>query len=178
MIGSMRRFAISAAICVGITFPAGLCAQDIGAQDDGGPVTAEELPVIAQPYGPPRQDVQIVRVPSPVAIPGPLDFAAALASATHPSVEAAEAEADALNADYRAARWQRYPSLSVEALAATEGFSFADQDGLALNARLEQPIWSGGRITGKIDRARASLRVGENRIGEARRDIILRVVSS
>lgn len=174
----MRAFVTSVATLSALAMSAGLSAQDAGelpaqAEPDAvGPVVTQ------QTYGPPSTDAQIVRTPAPIAIPEPLDVAAGLAAATHPLVGAAEAEADALDADYRVARWQRFPNLSVEALAATEGSSFADQDGFALNAVLEQPIWSGGRISGEIDRARASLRVGQDRIGEAQRDIVLRVISA
>lgn len=131
-----------------------------------------------QTYGPPASDAELVREPAPAAIPDSLDLAAALAATTHPLVDAAEAEADALGSEYRGARWQRYPSLSLEALAATRGSSLADQDGLAVNAVVEQPIWSGGRIDSEIDRARASLRAGEDRVDEAQRDIVLRVVQA
>ncbi|MDF1835715.1 MAG: TolC family protein [Alteraurantiacibacter sp. bin_em_oilr2.035] len=132
----------------------------------------------AQAYGPPAIAAELARAPSPVAIPDPLDLAAALAAATHPLVDASEAEAEALGSEYRGARWLRYPSLSVEALAATEGSSFADQDGLALNAIIEQPVWTGGRISGQIDRARSTLRAGEDRVTEAQRNIVLRVVEA
>ncbi|MDE1467793.1 TolC family protein [Aurantiacibacter sp. D1-12] len=146
---------------------AGLHAQDVN-----------EGEVAGQVYGPPASGVNVARPPAPIAIPEELDLAAALASTTHPQVQASEAEAEALGAEYRVARWQRFPSVSVEALLATEGSSFADQDGFALNAILEQPIWTGGRINGEIDRARAALRVGQDRVGEAQRDIVLRVISA
>jgi len=177
----MRAFAKPVASCVLFAVAASAGAQDAaapGAPEEASEHAAAPELTTLRPYGPPAQDAQILREPAPIAIPDPLDIAAALAAATHPIVGAAEAEADALDADLRVARWQRYPSVSVEALAATEGSSFADQDGFALNAVLEQPIWAGGRISGEIDRARASLRVGENRVGEAQRDIVLRVVSA
>lgn len=142
------------------------------AQDDP---TAERTTAV---YGPTTEARDVARLPLPFAIPAELDAAASRAAVTHPSVNAAEAEAEALDAEYRAARWGRYPSLSVEALAATEGSSLSDQDGLAINARVEQPIWAGGRIGSEIDRAQASLRVGEDRVDEASRDIVLRVVSA
>ncbi|RJY10073.1 TolC family protein [Aurantiacibacter aquimixticola] len=129
-------------------------------------------------YGPLVDAASPIALPAPIAIPDPLDRAAVLAAATHPLVDAAEAEAEALGAELRAARWGRYPSASVEALAATEGSSFADEDGIALNAVLKQPLWAGWRITNEIDRARASLMVGLNRVDEAERDIVLRVTSA
>jgi adhesin transport system outer membrane protein len=136
----------------------------------------QENPSASATYGPPAVDAGPARPTTPVAIPLSLDLAAALAAKTHPLVDAAEAEANALAAEYRGAKRGRYPSLSVEALAATSGSTFADQDGLALNAAIEQPIWAGGRISGEIVRARASLRAGENRVDEAQRQIVVSVV--
>lgn len=130
------------------------------------------------PYGPPSEAPIAAYPATPLAIPDPLDDAASLATGTHPLVESAEAEVDALAAEYRGARWGRYPSLSVEALIATRGSSVADQDGIALNAALEQPIWAGGRIDSEIDRAEASLRAGAERVEATQRQIVLRVVEA
>jgi adhesin transport system outer membrane protein len=52
-------------------------------------------------------------------------------------VGAADAEARALEAEYRSARWLRYPNLSVEGLVATRGSNFADRDGITANVALE-----------------------------------------
>ena len=164
---NMRAFSKPLTAIALLAAPAGAAAQE----------SPEESPQTTV-YGPQAEVAQGKGDIQPVAIPDPLDRAATLAAATHPLVQAAEAESDALDADLRTARFQRYPSLSVEALAATEGSSFADQDGLALNAVLEQPIWSGGRIGGEIERARAARRVGENRVDESQRDIVIRVVSA
>ncbi|WP_160604435.1 TolC family protein [Pontixanthobacter aquaemixtae] len=139
---------------------------------------AEPVAKEAATYGPPADETAAIVPITPIAIPKPLDRAAALASQTHPLVESAEAEADALAAEYRGAKWQRYPNISVEALAATSGSALADEDGLALNLALEQPIWSGGRISGEIARARATMRSGEDRVDEAQRQIVLDVISA
>ena len=131
------------------------------------------------PYGPVAESVvQSKPQPLPIAIPDSLDRAAAIAATTHPIVEGTEAEAQALEAELRAARAGYYPRLSVEALAATSGSSFADQDGLALNATIEQPVWAGGRISGDIARARASFNAGQNGVQDSRRQIVLQVVSA
>ncbi|MEL7727908.1 TolC family protein [Citromicrobium bathyomarinum] len=147
-----------------------LTAQDAepAPRDDPAPVA----------YGPLDDPVARANAPPPVAIPDPLDRAARLAVDTHPQVRAAQAEAAALAADKRGADQLRLPRASIEALAATEGSSFADTDGLALNAVLEQPIWSGGRVDGEIQRAAANLRAGQDRLGEARNNIVLRVVQA
>ena len=145
-----------------------LLAIDLAGLARGRAAYGPEAPRIAEPP----------RGPAPAAIPAPLDRAAAVAATTHPSVSAAEAEARALEADYRGARWLRYPSLSVEALAATQGSSLADSNGIAANVALEQPIWNGGRISGEIDRARANYAAGSDRVDEAERQIVLEVVAA
>jgi adhesin transport system outer membrane protein len=129
-------------------------------------------------YGPAGPEIEALEPPAPAAIPEQLAVAAAIAARSHPQVGAAEAEERALEAELRGAKWLRYPALTVEALAATQGSTFADQDGLTANVALEQPIWSGGTIDAEIDRARASRAAGEHRIGEAARDIVLEVVSA
>lgn len=69
---------------------------------------------------------------------------------THPSIAAASASARAAGADVRAARWQRFPSFSVEGL-------LLDRPGNAMQAQviIDQPLWTGGRISGSIIRANA-----------------------
>jgi len=138
-----------------------------------GGAKAQEL------FGPPAQDADIDRLgPPPAVIPNPLDRAAAIAADKHPLVRAAEAESDALEAKLSSAKWLRYPSLSVDALAATRGSSLADRDGLAVNATIEQPIWAGGRIGAEIDRARANSMAGLDRVIEAQVQIVLDVTAA
>ena len=166
----MRQIATTLFALALLPLPVAIAAQD-GADYPAAPASVGT-------YGPPAMDAILDRPPAPAAIPDQLDLAAAIAAETHPVVDAAESEASALEAELRGARWLRYPSLSVETLAATKGSSFADEDGIALNAVVEQPIWAGGRIGGEIDRARASLRVGNDRVDEAERDIVLRVTAA
>ena len=166
----MRAIATFVSTATILSLATGAWAQDSQAPAEGR--------IMVGTYGPEVDEVLLSRPPAPAAIPDQLDYAAALASETHPQVNAAEAEVDALEAEVDAARWLRYPSLSVEALAATEGSSFADEDGLAINAIVEQPLWAGGRVSGEIERARASLRAGNDRIEEAQRNIVLQVTDA
>lgn len=129
-------------------------------------------------YGPPAADLGVRHLPPPVTIPAELDRAATLAVTTHPLINAAEAESEALEAELRGARWLRYPNLGVEALAATKGSNFADRDGLTANIVAEQPLWSGGQIDAEIDRAAATARAGQQRIGEASRQITVDVATA
>ncbi len=69
---------------------------------------------------------------------------------THPSIAAAKASASAAGADVRAAKWQRFPSFSVE------GFLFdQSRNSLQAQAVVDQPLWTGGRISASIERAGA-----------------------
>ena len=72
------------------------------------------------------------------------------AVSTHPSVAAAQASARAAGAELRATKWQRFPSISVEGLV-------LNQPGNRLQAQavIDQPLWTGGRISGSVRRASA-----------------------
>lgn len=72
------------------------------------------------------------------------------AIATHPSIAAARANLRATGADLRAAKWQRFPSFSVEGLLLDE-----KNNARQASAVIDQPIWTGGRISGSISRAAA-----------------------
>lgn len=69
---------------------------------------------------------------------------------THPSIAAAKASASAAGADVRAAKWQRFPSFSVEGLLFNQS-----RNSLDTQAVVDQPFWTGGRISGAIARAEA-----------------------
>lgn len=155
------------------------CAATSAAQSGTDPQAQAADPAPLAIYGPPAPvDASGARPPAPPGIPEPLSAAALLAARNHPAVLAAEAEADALSADLRGARAGYYPRLTVEALAATSGSSFADRDGLALNAVVEQPLWAGGRIDGQVARARAGRDAGADRVRAAQRRMLLQTVDA
>jgi len=74
-----------------------------------------------------------------------------LAAVNHPSVRMRQGERAGAQARLEAARWQRYPQLSVQAVAGTSG----NQES-ALVAQV--PVWVAGRIDAEVDAA--TLRVG------------------
>ncbi len=137
-------------------------------------VSAQELPT----YGPPAPATQPQSVGAPEHIPSALSEAVAKALDDSPLVLASKAELVALDADYRSAKWLRYPSLSAELLAATRGSTIADSDGLAVNVALEQPIWGAGSINNRIDVARETRQVGYNALREVRLAVLLGVVNA
>ncbi|MFM7010810.1 MAG: TolC family protein, partial [Betaproteobacteria bacterium] len=90
---------------------------------------------------------------------------------THPSVVARSSELGAAQQRLVAAQWQRFPTLS--ALTGKD----QSQNGYA-TVRLDQPLWTGGRITAGIDSAEASVRGAEAAVLESHQDILTRAVAA
>lgn len=90
----------------------------------------------------------------------------------HPLVQEKRAAQAAAQADVDAAEWQRYPSPSVEATSA----SGQDQGGNIL--RIDQPLWTGGRITANIDLARARHEAASAVVSEVQLDLAYKVVAA
>ncbi len=93
------------------------------------------------------------------------------ALASHPLVLAKRSAQDAAQAEREGAQWQRYPSLSLEANTQSGG-----QNGRLL--RIEQPIWSGGRITADITAAGSRFDAAGAALDEARQELSLKVIAA
>jgi len=77
----------------------------------------------------------------------------------HPSILQARSQAHAAGFDVDAAQWGRYPTGSFELRTKTY---------LSQNlAKVEQPIWTGGKLTSRIELSESNLRVAEAGIREA-----------
>lgn len=72
----------------------------------------------------------------------------------HPGIRSRLDELAAIGLDLEAEKARRYPSLSLQAQALTN-------DQSQVFARIQQPLWVGGRIDGAIDRAGMRLRSGQ-----------------
>jgi len=88
-----------------------------------------------------------------------------LAATEHPNVKARRNDLRAAGFDVDAARWSRYPSLATE-LQTSSGRSQAI-------VKLEQPLWTGGRITGQINLASAKLEAATAGLGEAQTQALM-----
>ena len=95
------------------------------------------------------------------------------AIATHPSVLARRSSAVAAHADLRTAVWQRYPGLAVE--SSTEGLGDTPS---ATVVRVQQPLWTGGRITAGIDAASSRRDAAESMIKETTDEVTLKVITA
>ena len=93
------------------------------------------------------------------------------ALASHPAMLGRRAAQAAAQADRQGAEWQRYPTPSIEASTQSSG-------GNAGLLRLEQPLWSGGRITANIDAAGSRLEAAGAALDEARLELSLRVIAA
>lgn len=100
-----------------------------------------------------------------------LDQVMQSALATHPAVLGKLSSSAAARAEREGAEWQRYPVPSVEAAAQNGG-------GTSTVARLQQPLWTGGRITAGIEAAGRRFDAAEAAVVEARQEIGLKVIAA
>lgn len=89
----------------------------------------------------------------------------------YPSIQAREDEEKAAQADLDGARWQRFPTPSIEA-------SRSDAGDDAAVIRLQQPLWTGGRINAGVDAAEARVSAARGGIGEAEQEVLHRVAEA
>jgi adhesin transport system outer membrane protein len=85
----------------------------------------------------------------------------------HPSVLQRVNESEAAELDRDAAKWQRYPTVSVSAAEA----SSKDVD--QVSTSVQQPLWTGGRISAAISEAEAGVRVAGHSVTQAELDILV-----
>lgn len=87
----------------------------------------------------------------------------------------------AAQADVKGAQWQFYPtpSVSVEQVNASNGDpNYTNRDGRVLTFRLQQPIWTAGRLTAGVSRAEASVAVAQAQWEESRQQLALRTIAA
>jgi len=88
----------------------------------------------------------------------------------HPAVKAGRNAVDAATYDLDGAKWGRFPSLSTEVQSRQEGRQTV--------ARIEQPLWTGGRITGQIDAAMARKDVAQEDLARTEQEVLLQTVAA
>ena len=99
-----------------------------------------------------------------------IDDALRIVVSDHPSVQQRLSEVRAAQRDLEVARWQRFPSLSA---SASEAVSQLNQS----NAVLQQPVWTGGRITAAIEVAEAARDASNFAVLETQQALMVEVVT-
>ena len=94
-----------------------------------------------------------------------------IAADTHPSIAQRLSEQGASEYGATGARWQRWPGLSVSSSRGPLGSTLTE-------LQLEQPLWSGGRITANINAAEARAEAARNSVAEARKVILERAINA
>ena len=107
---------------------------------------------------------------------------------THPSVGSQALRVKSSELDIKTAKWQFYPTLGLEFSTQDKSNnvgdrSFSDSFRDFGNARttivsLEQPLWTGGRLKGGLDRATANLQETQEGLGQLQRELALNIVQA
>lgn len=119
--------------------------------------------------------------PAPVQVLGmtqvPFDHelsdALGLALARNPAITSARMDAEASGVDLKAARWRRFPTVSVQ--GNFYGLQGSSPSQVVPNLTVDMPVWNGGRTTATIRRAAAAQDVAESRLVEAQLDMALQI---
>jgi adhesin transport system outer membrane protein len=109
-----------------------------------------------------------------------LDQLISQALVSHPSAQVQQALAQAAQTGVDSARWQFYPtpSVGIERSRASAADPSYQGDSHVSTLRLQQPLWTGGRLTAGLDKAQAGLAASQAALEEVRQQLALRVVQA
>jgi len=107
---------------------------------------------------------------------------------SHPSVSAEEYRVASGEADMKTARWQYYPTLALQFNTGDRSSAFSERsfsdsfedldDNNTTTVSLEQPLWTGGRLRGGLDRANAAFRDASGGLEQSRQNVALEIVQA
>jgi outer membrane protein, adhesin transport system len=100
--------------------------------------------------------------------------------ASHPAAQSQRALVDSAQAGVGGARWQFFPtpSATVETARTRDSDRLYQGDHRVMTLRLQQPVWTGGRLTAGLEKAEATLSASENASEDSRQQLALRVVQA
>jgi adhesin transport system outer membrane protein len=152
----------------GVVLAASVLMSAAQAQTQSGLTFATDLPVKIQP------------ITAGVAHALSLPSAWHLALTGHPLIAQKQGSIGAAQDDIKSAKWKRYPTLTVDStrVLGSQASGAANSDPNAVTLRLQQPLWTGGRITADIDAAEVRQTLAQLILEETEQDILLRVVQS
>lgn len=91
----------------------------------------------------------------------------------HPSVQSARSQLNAARSDRQAARWQFFPTPSI-GLENSDTKLVTARDARVRFLRIQQPVWTGGRLSAQYSKAQAQQAVSESGMQEQRLSLGLR----
>lgn len=94
-----------------------------------------------------------------------------IAAETHPSIAQRLSEQGASDYSITGARWQRWPGVSMASSRGPLGSTLTE-------LQIEQPLWTGGRITANINAAEARADAARHSVLETRKTIIERAINA
>ncbi len=99
---------------------------------------------------------------------------------THPSITSQDSNVKSKEASVDSANWKFYPTLGVRVMGGdpTKSSIISDLKGVTAVVSLEQPIWTGGRLTSQLEVTKANLEGANSSLDQERRDITLRVIEA
>jgi adhesin transport system outer membrane protein len=102
------------------------------------------------------------------------------ALASHPSTQAYRALEESALANLASARWHYYPtpSVALESVSTSASDSAYQGDRTVSVLRLQQPLWTGGRLDAGLAKAEANGLASRAALDEARQQLAIRVAQS
>ena len=97
---------------------------------------------------------------------------------SHPLIMSAQSGVNSAQADVESAKWQYYPTPSVQVTTADISSEDTVNTDPLTTFSLEQPLWTGGRLTGGSNRASANLTDSEENLKQIKRNLALRVIEA
>jgi adhesin transport system outer membrane protein len=104
-----------------------------------------------------------------------------LSFAGNPLLQSQAQLVQATQAEIKGANWQFFPtpSVSVEQVnASQQDSSYNSKDGRVLTFRLQQPLWTAGRLSAGVTRAEAAAAAAQAQMEETRQQLALRTVQA
>jgi adhesin transport system outer membrane protein len=98
-------------------------------------------------------------------------------SASHPSIQAKKSEHQGAFQRLETSKWQKFPSVSAYSSPGQSSIASGSREPVT-TVRMEQPIWSGGKITNGIDSASLRLSAAEYGIIEVEQDLLTKTATT
>jgi len=101
-----------------------------------------------------------------------------LTFANNPTLQSQANLVRASQSDVQGANWQFYPtpSVSVEQVSASKQDQSYNKDSRVITFRLQQPLWTAGRLTAGVTRAQAASAAAQAQMDETRQQLALRTI--